>query len=366
MSPACPAGLLSLAVVLLMGDAPSPVKSDEVVVFFPTFGHLDKDSLTWVVPVHGWIFEPVKESLRRRLALRLLRRSLDLDEADERIATFRQRARAFLVDNESGKKIPIRLGERHVVLDESDARGHFTGRLQMPTAEAKQLLEAQMSGQGWLSYQADTRPGDDRTFQGRVQFVPETGLSVISDIDDTIKVSEVASKRALLANTFLREYRAVDGMAEVYRSWAASGAVFHYVSASPWQLYEFLAEFLDRAQYPAGTFHLKTFRWKDSSFFSLFAAPEAYKPGAIRPILETFPRRHFVLVGDSGEKDPEIYAELARKYPKQIVRILIRDVTGEKAGGQRYQACFEGVPPSRWHVFTDPMEIKDLVLKRAD
>jgi phosphatidate phosphatase APP1 len=181
---------------------------------------------------------------------------------------------------------------------------------------------------------------------------------VISDIDDTIKVSEVRSKEALLANTFLREYRAVEGMAPAYRPWAAAGAVFHYCSASPWQLYEFLAEFLERTGYPAGTVHLKTFRVKDTSFFNLFASPEEYKRGVIEPILETFPRRRFLLVGDSGEKDPEIYATLARKYPKQVAGILIRDVTDERADAERYRKCFEGLPRERWHIFTDPKELE--------
>src|SRR5262249_24390507 len=127
--------------------------------------------------------------------------------------------------------------------------------------------------------------------------------------------------------------------------------------SSPWQLYAMLAEFIGTNGFPAGTFHLKTVRWKDKSVLSLLASPERFKHGEIEPILRTFPRRRFILVGDSGEEDPEIYGELARHFPEQIPRILIRDVTGEPAGCQRYQACFNGLGSERWQVFQRPTEI---------
>ena len=148
-------------------------------------------------------------------------------------------------------------------------------------------------------------------------------------------------------------------MAELYQTLARSnGAAFHYISASPWQLYAPLAEFVHTNGFPAGTFALKQFRWQDKSFFSLFADPEKYKPGVIEPLLKQFPKRKFMLIGDSGERDPEIYATLARKYPQQIVRILIRDVTGESAASERYVKAFRGVSPSRWQIFREPDELK--------
>jgi phosphatidate phosphatase APP1 len=103
---------------------------------------------------------------------------------------------------------------------------------------------------------------------------------------------------------------------------------------------------------------MKPFRWKDETFFNLFKSPEGYKRRVIEPILGNFPQRRFVLVGDSGERDPEIYAGLERKYPEQVMRILIRDVTGEEADGERYQKVFKNVPPERWRVFQRPGEIE--------
>jgi phosphatidate phosphatase APP1 len=140
-----------------------------------------------------------------------------------------------------------------------------------------------------------------------------------------------------------------------------NGAQFHYVSASPWQLYQPLSEFVRRNGFPAGTFHLKYFRVMDGTVLNLFQSPEAYKPGVIEPLLERFPQRRFVLVGDSGERDPEIYGALARKFPRQIVRILIRDVTGEAADAPRYRKAFDGLPLAQWRIFKEPEEIRDAV-----
>jgi phosphatidate phosphatase APP1 len=149
-------------------------------------------------------------------------------------------------------------------------------------------------------------------------------------------------------------------MAELYQQWARAGAAFHYVSASPWQLYGPLADFRRQHRFPAGTFHLKTFRWKDAGLLNLFASPEETKRQAIEPLLDAFPRRRFVLVGDSGEKDPEIYGALARKYPRQVRRLFLRAVKGEDPSAERFQRAFEGLPKDTWQVFQNVEEIAAL------
>ena len=101
-------------------------------------------------------------------------------------------------------------------------------------------------------------------------------------------------------------------------------------------------------------FSLKQVRWNDKSLLNLFESPGTYKIAAIEPLLKRFPQRQFVLVGDSGERDPEIYATLARRYPQQISRILIRDVTDEPADSSRYRATFRDLAPGLWQIFRDP------------
>jgi phosphatidate phosphatase APP1 len=70
----------------------------------------------------------------------------------------------------------------------------------------------------------------------------------------------------------------------------------------------------------------------------------------IERLLADFPHRRFVLVGDSGEADPEIYAQVARTHPHRIDSIAIRDVTGEDSRAERYAAVFDGIDPALWQI----------------
>ena len=114
--------------------------------------------------------------------------------------------------------------------------------------------------------------------------IPPTGLSIISDIDDTVKLSDVLNKRELLRNTFLREFVPVEGMAELYRHWGEEHeAVFHYVSASPWQLQPELEGFLRNSGFPPATFHLKSVRLNalpgsGDSLLNLLEKGASFKP----------------------------------------------------------------------------------------
>jgi phosphatidate phosphatase APP1 len=109
--------------------------------------------------------------------------------------------------------------------------------------------------------------------------------------------------------------------------------------------------------------HLKPFRWKDSSFLNLFASSLETKPPVIESILERWPRRTIILVGDSGEYDPEIYGAIARAYPDRVTAILIRDVTGEATDAPRYRKAFADLPVERCVVIDDEgLEYIDVLL----
>ena len=69
-------------------------------------------------------------------------------------------------------------------------------------------------------------------------------------------------------------------------------------------------------------------------------------------------QRMLVLVGDSGERDPEIYGNVARMYPKRVRRIFIRAVKGEKPDDERFLKAFKDLPREKWMIFTDP--VRDL------
>jgi phosphatidate phosphatase APP1 len=187
---------------------------------------------------------------------------------------------------------------------------------------------------------------------------------VISDIDDTVKVTNVGNRRELLTNTLLREFAAVPGMAEVYRRWQEMGTAFHYVSASPWQLANCLEGFLREAGLPSGSMHLKLFRLKDSTPLRRLPSRKRSKRRTIEHIMEDFPRRKFLLVGDSGERDPELYAEVARRHPDRVAGVAIRQVEGKMSREKlrsRLDRLARRVPGGRWHVFSDAADIATLV-----
>ena len=356
--------LLVLASVCSAGDQiqATKIQSDEQVIFFPTAAHVSEDGSEWLVPVHGWIFEPEVRDLARRAVVAELADLFDIDaQPPAAQQLFHRRVGRFLVDNERGKSIAVALGDNVFVLERSHAYGHFTGEIKLPVDDVETL-----SSNGKLTFDAVTRNDDGRRFKGEVHLIGPTGLSVISDIDDTIKISQVTDRKAMLRRTFFEPFEQVPGMAQLYNRWAiaprGSGrsppVAFHFVSSSPWQLYGPLAEFVRKAGFPEATFHLKRFRLRPSGIKALLADPTKTKPRAIRQILDAYPNRRFILVGDSGEKDPEVYGRIAREYPEQIERVLIRKVTAEPGDAPRYSQAFEGIPAGKWQVFEEPAEVR--------
>jgi phosphatidate phosphatase APP1 len=338
----------------------SDLRRDETMVFFPTAARFDPERREWETELHGWVFE--RED--RTVSVALLRETLGLgglewDEESRHI--FQERARWFLVDNERDKRVTVTVAGQEFTLPRSDANGHVAARVRWqdprPEYGGSNRTEVRV-----LPLTVAGGASGATVIDGAVHRLSPTGVSVISDIDDTIRISEVRDREALLRNTFLKPFRPVTGMAEIYAAWATNhGASFHYVTACPWQLYPELTAFLQTNGFPHGPFHMKLFRWKDRSFWGLFQSPERYKRKVIEPLLRQFPQRQFVLVGDSGERDPEIYGELARRFPREVQRILIRDVTGESLEVERYRRAFADLPAGRAVVFREPGEVRDTI-----
>ncbi|MEX0886833.1 MAG: phosphatase domain-containing protein [Phycisphaeraceae bacterium] len=322
----------------------SDIDADEQVLFFPTSAALSEDGDVWIVPIHGWIFEQEEDSLWRWGLMEVLEEEVAEPRDDAEEARFTRRGRRFLVDNEGGQRVEVRVGGETFELAPSAPNGHFHGSVRV-------LRDAVHAADGWLVYEAVTRPWDERTFQGEVQLLEPRGVSVISDIDDTIKVSEVAHRQRLLRRTFLEPYEAVPGMAAIYRRWAEQGAAFHYITATPWQLHEPVATWMRDAGFPRGSFHMKLFRWRDETIANLFIDAEVVKAAAVAELLERYPGRRFILVGDDGEDDPELYARLAREHPDQVEHIFIRHTGAHEPG--RTWPPLEALPADRWTVFSD-------------
>lgn len=335
----------------LLGCSASPLKDDEDIVFFPTSASQSADG-HWFAPIHHWVFEKEQNDMSRKITQKVFSEMFEgigVPEEQADSLTFKQRIMWFLVDNERKKQILISIGNKPQKLSLTAPNGHANTILKLPLGVAK-------PGQ-WLSYKAIVPSSHKRDYVGDVQFIPETGLSVISDVDDTIKISQVLDKKALVKNTFAEPYRVTDGFPEYYAKLKTQGAYFHYVSASPWQLYPSLKPFMNE-NYPKGTVSLRNFRIKDSSLIKFLQSSADYKVAQISRIIRRYPKHQFILIGDSGEHDPEVYATVYQQFPKNIKAIQIRAVTGSDLSDKRFLSTFSQVPKSVWSVFTTPAGIK--------
>ena len=352
LNPSRHAVLVSFLWVILQGTAfTAELKRDESVIIFPAAASRTAESNQWTADLHIW----VGELEARGLSLAALRNSLGLatDLSAEETAVFNERARWFLADNERRKEVSLRVGKQTFAIGPTEANGHARLNLRFAGPAVANGREPAPGADRLELTLASGNP--NRVLGGELFLVEPEGLTVISDIDDTIKITEVRDREAMLRNTFLRPFRPAPGMAALYERWRTNDhAQFHYVSASPWQLYPALAEFRRTNGFPAGTFHLKTLRVKDESFLDLFQSPIEYKLGVIEQLIAKFPQRRFILVGDSGEADPEVYGEVTRRHPQQIERILIRDVTGEDENAERHRVAFRDVVREKWRIFKEP------------
>jgi phosphatidate phosphatase APP1 len=171
---------------------------------------------------------------------------------------------------------------------------------------------------------------------GKVYFPPPNPeYGIISDIDDTILTTGAMRMWEMLKVTFTQNAHTripFAGVSEFYEALRKgsdeilSNPIF-YVSSSPWNIYDFLMEFLDAHQIPKGPLMLRDLGLSRDQFIA--GSHEAHKLKQINHILDVFQNLPFILIGDSGQKDPQIYLEVVKSHPSRILAVYIRDVSGE-------------------------------------
>ncbi len=161
-----------------------------------------------------------------------------------------------------------------------------------------------------------------------VMIPPATAqFGVISDIDDTVLQTGATSIRSLAKQVLFGNAHTrlpFEGVAALYQALVGPGNPLFYVSSSPWNLYDVLVEFMELNDIPLGPVILRD--WGISATELLPTSHGTHKQEAIRQILETYPHLPFILIGDSGQEDPEIYHEIIHHYPKRVQAIYIRDI----------------------------------------
>jgi phosphatidate phosphatase APP1 len=352
--------MVSLLETMTRRSRPLTTLADEDrVVLFPTLAQPSPDGGHWMVNVHGDVSTPRRLSFGKRVLLKLLKRAMRASDEEINGPIFQERIARFVASDQAGRRVEVRIGDEvHRMPHKTRRNGHFQAAVRVSDSLARRCAEsAAVGAERYLELEV---VGSNAT--GQAYLVDPTGLSIISDIDDTLKHSYVSCKRTLLANTFLRPFETIPGMAPLFRDWWSQGATFHYVSSSPWQLYGHLAEHLADEGFPTGSFHLRSFRLRDHLLRRILMLRRSGKLGVIRSLFQMFPGRRFLLVGDSGEHDPEIYGALARRYPRQVTGILIRQLDGQRNLRRRYARAFRRVEPGLVQLFSDAAELTSVRL----
>ncbi|CAF3040998.1 unnamed protein product [Rotaria sp. Silwood2] len=159
-------------------------------------------------------------------------------------------------------------------------------------------------------------------------------------------------------------------MSNAYRSWESSHqCLVHYVSAMPSQLYYVTQTFLNKENFPGGSFHMRHLKLAGPDKINLIKSimdfvkhdgSEKHKTAVIENILTYAPiKQQFIMVGDSGELDPEIYGDIARKYSDRIKMIFIRIVQGGKNNNNRFEIAFKNVSQDKWKLFSNANELPE-------
>jgi len=245
----------------------------------------------------------------------------------------------FETDEIRHTPITLTLPDHRVVNAKTDQEGYYL--LDKALGKLRDLTD----DEGWLKYTisySDTTLKREiilqNRFPGEVLIPSENAdFGVISDIDDTILHTGVVSslKWRVILNTVFRNAihrKPLEGAADLYhrlhqgKSGNKANPIF-YVSHSPWNLYRYLDLFLRTNNFPKGPIILRrmsSFRFRNSR------SDKPQKQKEITNILKAYPDLPFILIGDSGESDADIYIEIAHNFPNRVAAIYLRTVRDRK------------------------------------
>ena len=280
---------------------------------------------------------------------------IGLADDEEARATVAKRLQPFADQILPAHAIEINLLGLNARLGPSGRDGISSDELAIPGTDYKDGQVASLKAIG----------GDATPFT--INFAKPKGWAVLSDVDDTIKKTLTSSPVGILTTTFAEEPEPIKGMPELYKHIVQKldNPPFWYLSASPYNLYPFLRQFRE-TYYPRGTLILRDASWMNLAGFlaNLTQGTKAYKVDRIEKVHGWFPKRRFILIGDSTQTDPESYGEAYRRHGKWIGAIYIRKVTGvaemdegKKNDPRRFEKAFKGVPKDVWYIFEDAQEL---------
>ena len=262
------------------------------------------------------------------------------------LATYRR----YASDEVPDVPLEVRIDDQ-IVHTVSDGEGYFDVTLPMVHAVTPHSYWLPV----WVTAGAEQSAPEQSATLGEAFIVGDNArFGIISDIDDTVLVTNAANLLQAARHTFLENARSrlpFAGVAELYRALQSCGNAtgcnpLFYVSSSAWNLYDLLVDFMTLHDLPGGPLFLQDYGIDSHKL--IVADHASHKITQIRAILDMYPALTFILIGDSGQHDPEIYTRLIREFPQRIRAILIRDVSAETRDQQVHslaqQSVAAGVP----------------------
>ena len=187
---------------------------------------------------------------------------------------------------------------------------------------------------------------------------PPTGITVVSDIDDILRVTKIYEPKEGLLNTFAKPFTPWMNMPDIYANWSTSldNLHFHYLTTTPEQVTRNYMDFIYKT-YPLGSFDTRPLNFSDLS------ATLSIRKSLLDKIFATFPQRQFILVGDTTNSDVmKDYPQLYKDHPDQVQCILLRN-TSATDDGDRFPydtSGFKDIPQEHYMFFLVPDDLRGL------
>lgn len=218
-------------------------------------------------------------------------------------------------------KVKAYLGDKELLV-ESDGEGIVDGYFKSESTGENEIIRFNFVKE------------DDVEFQSTEVIFPvsryevDHPLGVISDIDDTILVSKATQMGEKLwlsisKNAYTR--RPFPGISKFYKGLSQNGKnPIFYVSSSDWNLNELIKDFLNFRDIPKGPLLLQDLHVNLKNIWKSGGGSHAHKGEKIEFIFNLYPHMQFILIGDSGQHDPELYAEAIKNHPGRVKAVYIR------------------------------------------
>ncbi|MGP1383804.1 MAG: App1 family protein [Thainema sp.] len=271
--------------------------------------------------------------------------------------------RRFETDEVPGVPVRIHVGEQQQDVTTND-EGFFNIEIELEPnwTNCDRILQPVQ-----MELLTDEYPTMSDSTEGNVLVVSDQAeFGVISDIDDTIMHTAATDVLKMIQIAYLgnaQTRRPFNGVPEFYqmlqqgRTGKAGNPIF-YVSSSAWNMYDVFAKFMELSDVPKGPILLRDIELSPANLLNF--DHESHKRELIRPILEQFSELRFILIGDTGQKDAEIYHQLAQNYPGRIMAIYLRNVTPDnKERLQQWEALGESLKAQgiEYLIFSDTLTL---------